>query len=845
MKYKQAVAAVFQKYRNPRTRSSALALLERYASATRPVTAWHALGEDAEAARLVLETLGFREKEHFTVQTSVLDPAATRFSWTDAGVRLVAQMSREVAGMRLCEAQRRTLVKDAGDPLACVDDVELPETVGIDPGYGLVEYVLDRTLEIAKRINELGATAAVGKLSKSQMDALLWAKQQLLKGAADSVKSPVAPLCVLEALARLEDVPDLPPFPVFNAYDAELDYGGWSCTRACKTSDDIPSGRINCLPLTEQNSPCGALDGFFAWTAEEFRKFTSLGRDATWTQFDARICRTAEALNFALDAEGMRKFVVKIVEHGYGPTLKAALSGTTRLAVGNTALGGVPGNECLEDDGDTSSFQYRVEDSTFPVDAPVYMGAFAMAKALVPGNGDWSPPTHPVAIATGDNAEENAATEGLVTEEAAEEWFAVVHGADLSAHHVPFADQAWETAAARQAKRVANLVTFRQVFARLAAPTQKDRLTEMCSPTNRAFNAHDGAYSVEAAFVQGIGAAMRKYAPEGALQFCESSPYHPDKIIAGVWTGLMTDLAPSSVDEAVDADVFPNIVGFNFLSYADSRAMKENTTKLLKALRGNPWLQFKFGKRRKGTHRRHAILVETNVLARPFVEGLARAGTDGDFAQGVWRAFHTSFLTRNAAPLASVDGEFHGYGICGRSTVGLMEWVAKDVPDWTDTIATGLGDRVNTGFVDVAWREDELGRLVVMVTTTRREIATRAKLAYRYAEHLPLSTAAYLAAHGRTSTVVLDKDLSEEDRFRRVLMAAVRQPGFLHDCGGTIGTCGRFGSAWIRELVWDLDSDECPGRGWYLDGVAGVATETVGSYVRVTGHPFTDTPTPF
>jgi len=404
-------------------------------------------------------------------------------------------------------------------------------------------------------------------------------------------------------------------------------------------------------------------------------------------------------------------------------------------------------------------------------------------------------------------------------------------------------DQAWEPDSVRRTKRVTNLGKFRQMLAGLTALTQKDRLAETCSPMNWAFNAHDGAYSVEAAFVQGIGAAMRKYAPEGALQFCESSPYHPDKIIAGVWTGLMTDLAPNLVDEAVDADVFPNIDGFNFLSYEDGRAVKENTTKLLKALRADPWLQFKFGKRSKGTHRRHAILIETNVLARPFVEGLVRAGTHGDFTQGVWRAFHTSFLARNAAPLASVDGEFNGYGVCGRPLNGLTEWAAKDVPDWADAIRKGLGDRVNTGFVDVAWREDELGRLVVMVATMRHEIASRAKLAYRYAEHLPLPTAAYLAAHGRTSAVVLDKNLSEKDRFFKVLAAAVRQTGFLYNCGSTVAMCGRFGSAWIRDLVWDLDSDECPGRAWYLDNAS---MESIGGYVRrVPDNPFADTPMPF
>lgn len=817
MKYKTAMAAVFGKYRNPRTRTSALALLERYSGRLRPITAWHALGEDAGAARLLLETLGFREKEHFTVQTSVLDPASTRFSWTDAGMALVATMSRELGGVRLPDAQRRVLAPGTGDPLELLSDTETPAAAGESPEVrrGIVGATLEATTAIAKRLLDLDPGPDPDGVDVACVaGALRWAST-ILGGSStepERDRSPVAPLAVLEILARLEKADSsLPPFPVFDASEAEFDHCGWSCSRAVRWTDGIPSGRLNCLPLGEQRGPCGQLDGFFAWNAEEFRRFPQ-DRDAVWTQFDAKLVRTAEALNFALDAEKMRQFAVRIVENGYHG-FNAALSTSTRLAVPNTTLDGVPGNENLEDDdGDPSSLLYRIEDSVMP-NAPVYMGAFMMSETWLTHAVRWAPPTAPVSTAPA-SGEESVANEGLTADEAADEWFSIVHGLGPAALFHQEIDHPWDPASARRVKRVANLNRYRAAVAGIK--DNRTLLDLLCSPFNVAFTSSDGGFlTCAGAFVQGLCAALRKYAPAGAVRFCEDSLHHRDKIVAGVWTGLMTDLAPCTVDDALTENVFPNLAGYGLGSYEDDPGARTATTMLLDRLRSDPWLQFKFGRRTRGTHRNHAILIETNMLAKPFVEGIAQTGASENVRCAVWRAFHTSFLCSNPAPLASLDDEFHGYNMCGNALSGFSEWVREDVPDWADASTRGLGSMFPGGDLNVLWREDELGRLVVMVVTGRHETALRAKLAYRYVMHLPLPTAAYLSTHGRGHAAAITEDMSMNDRYKAVLRAALRQPGFMYDCVSTRGSCGRFGSVWIRDLVWDLDSDECPSRAWY------------------------------
>ena len=831
MNYKTAMAAVFGKYRNPRTRSAAMALLERYSVATRPVTAWNALGEDADAARLLLEGLGFREGEHYTVQTSALDPSASRIGWTDAGLALVGTMAGELAGIDLQLAQRRVLVKGLGDPLAVLSDLAGPEVVRVQAGPGFVDRVIDATKAVARRMSGVFGPGDLPVQDREVQGAARWARNYLDETAfCDKGRSPIAPLGVLETLARLENVEGLPAFRVFTAIDAWAYSTSWMCSRAVETgsSANIPSGRVNCMPLHEQKGACGALDGFFAWNVEEFRRFAP-GADAVWTQFDAMLCRTAEALNFALDANRMRLFVLKLLDNGYGRTagLGAALSDTTRLAVGNTACGGVPGNEDLTDeDGDDTSFSCRVDDSVFPLDAPVYMGAFVLSTCAPREDAAWNPPTRPVRIAPGEDAvsEKDAQGEGLCAHEAAAEWFLMVHGSGPVVWHR--FDPAYEPDDTRRSRRIDNLAHFRASVSAL----QDGRVMSLaCSPDNTAYLRADefSSFTCEGAFVQGLCAAMRKFAPTGALRFVRGSPHHPDKFVAGVWSGLSTDLAPAEVGEAEVEGVFPNVGCLGFGAYEDEDAAKAATSDLLDMLRRNPGVQLRFGKRTKGTHRSHVILIETNVEARPFVEAMRDRA--GQLKEAAWRAFYTSFVMRNPMPLASVDEAFGAFGISGRELGAFKDWAAKEVPDWVPAVSAIQNVRVPENLFRVGWREDRLGRLVVVISTCDSNLALAAKLAYRYAAALPLPTAAYLIAHGRSSTVVLRDGMSESDRYKAVLKAALASPGFLHNCVSTDSMCGRFGSAWIRDLVWDMDSDELPCREWYL---APGAMEHAGLYFR-------------
>ena len=95
-------------------------------------------------------------------------------------------------------------------------------------------------------------------------------------------------------------------------------------------------------------------------------------------------------------------------------------------------------------------------------------------------------------------------------------------------------------------------------------------------------------------------------------------------------------------------------------------------------------------------------------------------------------------------------------------------------------------------------------------------MALRAKLVYRLASGLPLATASYLVEHGAASVAVLAPGTSSEKAYLAVLGAAVRQSGFMFNCGTTNGSCGRLGTIWVNDLVWDMGSDEVPGRAWYL-----------------------------
>lgn len=824
MKYKTALGAVFAKYRNPRTRTHAVSLLERYASTTRPVTAWHALGEDAEAARLLLETLGFREKDHFTVQASVLDPAAVRFSWTDAGLRYIAVLASELSGWDGSLVQRRVLTPNSPDPLELVPDVDTPAQDAGHGSSGFTSNILERTKAIAEFL-KASAPDLDRVDSESRDGAVGWA---LLQDDAqdDCDKTPMAPLAVLEVLARLRgNVPDMPPFQVFDVYDARSAAYGWQASRPVKPDEEVPAGRINMIPLADQKGPCGQLDGYFAWNVADWKKFPE-DRIAVWTQFDARLRRRAEVLQFALDAERMRAFTCAIVEAAY-PGLSCGLVDSTRLAVGNTALGGAPGNENLEtDDGETSSFQYRVEDSAFPCDAPVYMGAYLLAQGHV-GGGPWlATLTHPVEIATGD-PDRDAGANAMRADEIADEWFVIVHGGveDEWRHEVA----TWKPVRDRRSLMESNLRKYRQFVAKYLH-AEPELVSLACAPTNAEFNRRggdEGDFSVQGAFVNGIAAAMRRYAPD-AVQFVESSPHFPDKIFAGVWSGIATDLAPVDVGEAAEADVFPNLDSLNFGGYQDLPDKRAYADAFVELMRRNPHVQLRFGKRTSGVPRAHTVVIETNVAARPFIEAVTSGGGNGSFVYAAWRAFYTAFLARRPEPLASLDEEFSGHGSAEYTLSGFQEWVSAECPEWTELVKLSrFGRTPHPGF-RIGWLEDSKGRLLLVFSSVKPEMSLRIKAAWRYASALPVPSASYLAKAGRTSAVVLKEDMTDDERYRTVLRAAMDQEKFLHDCMSTCGSRGQFGTAWILDSVWDMDSDELPSHGWY---VAPGCSELVGAYV--------------
>ena len=815
MNYKTAMAGVFAKYRSPRTRSHVAGLLERYSADGRPVTAWHALGEDAAAARLLLEGLGFREERDFEVQTSVLDPGASRFSWTDEGLKLVQTMPGEIHGVDFKEVQRRILVPgDRLDPLELLDDVSSTVVAAEGPALVSEPDLVDRTLaavrDIANRVTARVAARATAAETTEQIppEVYSWAKR-MLAGKIDDVMAPMAPLGVLESLARAEGVPDLPGCQVFSVTAPAMHFN-WQAARPMRFTETFaPAGRINCLPLEEQHAPGGscALEGYLAWTVDEWRTCPR-GRDAVWTQFDAPLVRSADALNFALDAERMRRFVQKVVENGYRG-FGCMLSGTTRLGVHNTALGhSIPGNQDLScDDGDTSQFEYRIADSEVP-DCVLYMGAYVLAEVPAPASPAWAPPTHPVKIVenAGQVDEKSAAESGITTGELAEEWFEATHGGcDWDATSVA------ARLSAPDAERVARLAKCRKCVA--ALPAADRRILAECDADSFKPDG-TGRYSRAGAFVNGLCAAMRKYGA-GGLEFLEDSPYRPEKFVPAVWSGISTDLAPSAAAEATNADVFPNVLAFPIRSesgYKDKPDGREDMTDLLTTLRSVPQVQFRFGKRSKGSHRKHVILVETNVRAKRFLEGADLA----TLRQAAWQAFYGAFLMGRHTPFDALDGDFGAFKNPGHPVEHLADCVQREAADW---YRAGSAEVYPTKAPDdflFGWREDSLGRLILVVATGSSAMALRAKLVYRLASGLPLATASYLAEHGAASVAVLAPGTSSEKAYLAVLGAAVRQPGFMFNCGTTNGSCGRLGTIWVNDLVWDMDSDEVPGRAWYL-----------------------------
>lgn len=830
MNYKTAMAGVCEKYGNPRTRTHVAAFLARYASADRPVTAWHAVGEDAAATKLLLEGLGFREGEHFTVQASVLDPGAQRFSWTDAGTELLSKLPGGLAETDFTAVQRRILVPGArrGSPAELLRDEApgAPAEPGDDPAQApddVAAQVLDASRDIARRLVE-------GRESVPDGAAVWWADEM---GRGETAE-PIAPLTALEALARLDGVEGLPPHQVFwTDHYAQM-------SRPIAATETLKAAqRINCLPLRAQlayeNSP---VRGYFAVTVGEWKAGRRrAGCDAVWTQFDASIAHTAEALNFALDAERMRAFVQKIVEHGYAG-FGCRLVDTTRLAVRNDLVD--------DEDEDLANTIDNFNDADLALDDAVYMGAYVLSRHPAPVR-NWenrgTPPVRLAEVKAGETPDESLVSDfGVTVAELAEEWFATTHMPDVAV--VPEGSM--------HPREDENLKRFREAMA--ALHESHAAMLSACSPKAPAFAVPTGpagmTTSCPGALVLGVCAALRKYCAPG-VEFVENTPFYPDMFVAGVWSGISTDLAPEEPEKALAAGVFPRMrpcpeFGSPSCRYAYEPESAARTDRILGLLRENPQIQLKFGKRTKGSHRSRVMLIETNVRAKTLIEYLdAHPDSAQKLRQGVWQAFASAMLKGRRHPLDAIDETFRNARVEVAATAireNIHSTLRNRFPEsylGIESAMEGLdrneyGDVVDAGF-GLGWTEDTLGRLVVVISTTSSNMALAVTLVHRFMAGLPLASASYLATH-RQGVAVLSPGMTDEERYSAVLCTAVRHPKFNGPCCDNPSCVrGAFGKVWYTAL---LDSCGVMSREWYTSGERVRACDYVAPSGPAVGAPF-------
>lgn len=820
MKYRQALTKVYEKYTDVQVRSMAVAFLERYAAKGRPVTAWNALGDDADASRLLIESLGFVEGEHFTVAESALDPKAKRFNWTDEGVKLLSLFPVELQPSRFNAVQYLTILKE-GAPLNLIDDsdgAERRET----PGNTFAAEIINATNAIAKRIHDLVANPG-NTLSGTYVEAAeAWANIQLtgveFTGNPDDCRTPIAPLGVLEVLAKLEGVEGLPEEFVFDKIGVSTE---WQMARAVKAGEKIPCAkRLNCIPIAEQRSATSPVSGYFAFSNTEFKKFTGDDKVAVWVQFDAPVRQTMRALNFALDAEAMKQFVEKIVTNGYKGA-KCRLVDTTRLGVNNHALDcTIPEIGCDQVDGEDPELTRRINESLVRENSTVYTGAYVVTykgELEEPAYADWST-TATKPVKTSDKPaqpdESSAFADGLTTSEIAEEWFALTHG---TPGYQPADDVMYQSYDERLKKFRKNLVYFRNMLAEFRG--DKDKILEACSPDNPVFSRTNSAskpFTCEGAFVNGVCAALRKYCPSG-LEFVTTGP-HKDKMVAGVWSGIQTDKSPvAGWNENIQ--VFPKQTATPWTyEYRHDEGFAKQTTEFLKLLRKNPEVQLKFAERTPNTHRTHVIAIETNIKASTFVSELIRTANVRELESAFWRLAYMTLVLRSANPLVALDNEFYWYGRdAGLYGYNYTNRIDHEMRDRKETLERqGYGKYPDPAVLKTGWREDSNGRMVIIFATQCHRIALGMKTIFRYAMKLPLPGAHYLMRNRRPTTVTLNPEWSADTTYRAVLGAAVSQSGFEDDYRETGGACGAFGALWPTTACYDLDWDEIPPRRWYL-----------------------------
>ena len=889
MKIKKALSDALQTLKGPGLKAEALMFLRRYSAPRRPVTNYSCREGGAPAVRAVLDALGFEEGKDYVKAASSLDPNQVQFRWADGSTKIDAlrtALSYAVAqqgdGLFDCLYASVVLKGDLAPLGTLVADVpEGGNAADRASDAAPAEHVVARVRERSRRIVRDVLAFEGRDLPPNGEQCLRLAKEYLSErfeadGAPKAGKDApfVPPLSVIEVFVRFAS-PCAPQFAVaapFGTCDGgkypllfRTDPHATDLFRLVGRRDRIPWNAMLEAPLDwlwmwcDRNPLTNYMfhaDSGTIGAVLEDKLGVFVAGNATFVSGDGfdDVVYPALALTNRGEFWG---YVHSLYETAFRGAAEAGIRSASRIGVPHD-LDVWPdgkGSPCPTDRRETQRIvdyvtnEVRRDKDRNPV--PYWLTA---EYAVVLGDSLEPSVTFVdeaeccdrkkaslVRVGEGEDPGPDFGDTNLTTDELAKEWWAMTHVDDefgLSSHTYTYGREANDPRCADATR------TFRARF-RSMTPQRMAELSQASGSAFQAVNPSDDYQEFKplSAFVQGLIAHLRVSWDNGGANAGVELPWKgrtedpTDEVVTNVYSGVYTDLSPKLGESDDVGEVFPNVAPDPqermFDAQLDDWGTRNGFTRLLKRLRsGQTKEQLEFAKRTKGTKRRYALVVETNVDCDRFVcegedptEARNRLGT----------LFLQTMVLQNSSPFAAVDDEatqnsfesdrYRHWDLVKTCLQGSGCW-SRAFPD-ASSYRHGLpcGAFGRGPFDDalvVQAHKDADGRMV-LVFVMSGDLGQYARLCYRFRCGLALETAGMRKGTGASSAAYQETEFPVRDSERCFVAKAeelvAKQIGwgiadpygereFTH-CLYPVGPL-------FRASVTDADQERGPDRDWFV-----------------------------
>ena len=852
-----------------------VAFLRRFSSKAAPVTHYSCRGSSTKALVKLLDLMGMKEKDDYTVVSSKLDDEFNQIRWSK-GIRAISSLvnTLDASVNRLCGYfdalyYKVTTKQDVSGMIGKIADSEGDAVIvagdRVDASH-FSNVIKLATHKIAKYlIKELSSGRKFGIENESIAipRALEFLRNNYSQdGTPATAAAPyVLPLPILEIYARCKCGIPGPNGLRQNVLVFKMDRSAIELFRFVRKDERVTwSGCLNAPLLRLWECPhtgrgdANPLFGYFFTSESALEGALMSNKRGLFIAGNAALIHDEGAddnITPAMCASNHRDFwdyVVRIYRVAYG--LNSGLSCQCRVGVpkGMAAWNTSRLPFCFRETSTMEQEWCARFGNVMLAEYGIFLGhsvnsSYSDCYSFL--NND-TPYTLRIANEAGVP---DFTTDYLTKEELAWEWWAMTHLDDsicelrsgARSHTTPRRDDGEPSDWSNMRKFKDMVKTMKQADLAKLSSCKRDNNSNFYPVENpdSVFSSTDMLYSPLSAFMEGTFIAIRRaWSPDGTpLKMVKKSDGTRDDalLVTNVYSGIVTDKSPLVGCDGDDGSVFPDpAIRRGATAFDQASVETEDTsaglTKFLDRMAvGATIEQVQFAKRSAGTLRRYVMVVETNVDCTEFM-----ASADLNlFRKMLGTTFLQTFVTNRCDPACAFsDDDFRRSESYTRSMNhdSMMHYAGRFAGRLFPSRPNPTAYRLQSGVWDshsatlakelrMFVRKDSDGRMILFFVMLG-EIGTYARTAYRYRCGFPMETAAMkesavLDANSDTITATAEELKSMEAAETKVLLKHLTSRS--EDYDGDRDPVPGDGDAGplFRGVMYKVNNKRAPSRAWY------------------------------